>query len=93
VYDYDLIGRDDYLGEVKISAKLNPELMSAGQTEILYGNLVKENMICGSIRLKGSFERVVQQKILFGECKKQKLSKNDAVYRVSIYQLSIDNWK
>lgn len=91
VYDYDLIGKDDYLGEVNITAKLNPELINMGQCEIMYGNLVKENMICGSVRLKGSFEQFTQQVVNFGRPKLHKLAKSDIVYRVVLYRVKINN--
>ena len=93
MYDYDLIGKDDYLGEVKITAKLNPELMNGNQCEIMYGNLVKENMICGSVRLKGSFEQFTQQAVNFGRPNLQKLTRSDIVYRVVLYKVKINNLK
>ena len=55
IHDYDLIGRDDYIGEVVIGTKLNPELLTSGKSEILYGSIVKENSTCGGMRLRGKF--------------------------------------
>lgn len=88
-----MIGRDDYLGEVEINTKLNTELITQGKAEIMYGNLVKEKLICGSLRLKGQFERIKQQKIKFTDSKNQRLSKKDIVYRVLIHRFDLINWK
>lgn len=59
----------------------------------MYGNLVKDNMICGSVRLKGSFEQFTQQVVNFGRPKLQKLAKSDIVYRVVLYRVKISNLK
>lgn len=58
----------------------------------MYGNLVKDNMICGSVRLKGSFEIFTQQRVDFSMRKKPKLTKNDVVYRVSIFKVRMNAW-
>ena len=58
----------------------------------MYGNLVKDNLICGSVRLKGSFEKFTQQKMDFSFRTKPKLNKNDLVYRVSIFKVRMNAW-
>lgn len=90
ICDYDLIGRDDYIGEVLIGTKLNSELLSDTETEVLHGNIVKDNKICGSLKLRGKFKRIFQQRIFFPGEKLGKLTKKDVPYRLVLYALEFN---
>ncbi len=50
-------------------------------------------MICGSVRLKGCFERFTQQAVDFSLRKRPKLNKNDRVYRAAIFKVRMNAWK
>lgn len=92
ISDYDLIGRDDYIGEVIIGTKLNPELSSTGESRVLHGNIVKDNQICGSVKIKGRFKRVSQNVFKPKSKEVEKLSRNNIVYKLVIYSLSLANF-
>lgn len=52
---------------------------------MLHGNIVKENQICGSVKIKGTFKRTLQAKYEPRPKPIEKLSKKDIVYKIVLF--------
>ena len=57
---------------------------------MLFGNIVKENQVCGSLKIKGRFIKLLQKQLIFKEKMGLRLQQKMVVYRLVLCSLSID---